>query len=421
MPTVADFLKDQRGATAIIAGVSIFALMAVMAAGISYSLRFNAHRDLQQALDSAVLGGTSLAGTASSAKRLSTAREFFDKNSKAIMGEGDNRSVALRITSDPVFAMQSIYLVGDVHAEVYDPFGGILGKPWMPITMHAAARKRLSDPVCVLGLDPTQEATIDFNGQAKLQANDCAVQSNSSSGAGIRQVGHPSLKAKAIGVTGKAKGTGYEPPPNEGTSPVADPFADLEFPSAGPCDLDDKGQKIQNQTVTLMPGTYCGGLKIMAGAQVTLEPGVYVFKNGPLWVISGAVVRGEGVLLAFTGKDGTLFMDGSSEMYLTSPASGTYTNMQFFSDPDAGDEAPWGASLVGNITLEYDGAMYFPGQDIWFGGGTTVTASSPGYAMVGDKIWIQDHSVITVTLENKRGLAGYKVATGYGYGAVLVE
>jgi hypothetical protein len=409
------------GATAIIAGVSLFGMMVAIGTAISFSIQQNAKSELQQALDGAVLAGTSMRGTASEAARLTSARDFFDTNSKNITGERGDRNVMIRITGDPVFAMQSIYLVGDVEAEVYSPLGGFLGKPWLKVNMHAAARKRLSDPVCVLGLDPTQAETIDFNGQAELEAINCAVQSNSDSGAGINQKGQPLLKAKSIGVTGKAKGSRYQPPPIEGTSRMADPFQDLEFPSSRACDPSDKGQKIQNQTITLYPGTYCGGLKLMAGSNVTFAPGEYVFKNGPLWIISGAVVHGDDVLLAFTGANATLLMDGSSELRVTSPSSGPYTNMQFFSDPDMGDEAAWGLSLVGNVTLEYDGAMYMPGQNIWFGGGTVVEASSPGYAIVGDKVWVQDHSTVKVTLENKRGLAGFAAATGYEYGAVLVE
>jgi hypothetical protein len=41
--------------------------------------------------------------------------------------------------------------------------------------------------------------------------------------------------------------------------------------------------------------------------------------------------------------------------------------------------------------------------------------------MVGDKIWIQDHSKVKITQENKRGLVGFLGATGFGYGATLVE
>jgi hypothetical protein len=364
MKLAKSFLRDERGTTAVIACVSIAAMMAAGAAAVWFSIQYNAKNELQQAIDSAVLAGTSLPGKTTADQRVAAARRFFDGNSQQILGEAGKPNVTLRITGDPVFAMQTVDLTGDVAGEVYSPLGGFLGQPWMPVTVHARARKLLSEPVCVLGLDPTQSATIDFNGQSELEAVNCAVQSNSESGSGIRQVGKPMLRAKATGVTGKATGTGYEPPPIEGTQPIADPFADLDFPSSGPCAPGVKGEKIQNETKTLDPGTYCGGLWIGAGSNVTLKPGIYVFKNGQLQIISGAVVRGDDVMLAFTGEDATIYMDGSSELHLTSPSGGPYTNMQFFSDPDAGDEAPWGPSFVGNITISFDGAMYFPGQNI---------------------------------------------------------
>jgi hypothetical protein len=314
----------------------------------------------------------------------------------------------VRITGTPVFDVETIYLVGDVEGKVYNPMRGMIGDAWLPVKVHAVATKQVSAPVCVLGLDETQKATIDFNGQSRLTAPDCAVQANSDSGAGINQVGQPMLKSKATGVTGKATGTGYEPPPFEGTTRIEDPFADLPFPPSDPCPEESKAEKIQNEKRTLSPGTYCGGLTLMAGAEVTFKPRVYVFKDGPLWLISGAKAWGDDVLFAFTGTGSTLYMNGSSEM-------------QFFGDPAMGEENPWGVGLVGNITLEYDGTMYFPGQNIWFGGDSVVKANSPAYALVGDKIWFQDQSEVKITQENRRHLQGYTVATGFGYGARLVE
>jgi hypothetical protein len=260
---------------------------------------------------------------------------------------------------------------------------------------------------------------MDFTGHAELNATNCAIQANSDNGGAIRLVGQPMVKGTAIGVTGSFKGSGFSPAPTEGTEPIPDPYAQLPFPPSDACKAKAKAVKIQNTTVSIAPGTHCGGLDLQAGAVVTFEPGIHVFKNGALSINSGADVKGDKVLLAFTGEGSTLYMNGSAKMTLTSPVSGTYANMQFMADRNS-SEMPWGVGLVGNITLQYDGAMYFPGQNIWISGGSIVTATSPSYAIVGDKVWVQDQSVVTVTQENTRDLE-VADAKGYGFGAVLVE
>ena len=63
------------------------------------------------------------------------------------------------------------------------------------------------------------------------------------------------------------------------------------------------------------------------------------------------------------------------------------------------------AGVVGNNTVKYDGVMYMPEHQIWIAGGSVVTATSPSYAMIGDKLWFQDNSVVNVSYANPRGLS----------------
>jgi hypothetical protein len=178
--------------------------------------------------------------------------------------------------------------------------------------------------------------------------------------------------------------------------------------------------------VTLAPGTYCGGIHVSGdNAKLTLQPGVYVMVDGPLWV-GGGIVTGDRVTVAFTGKGSTLQVWGSSSVNLTSPTSGTYTNMQFVQDRDSEEGRGLWVSVGGNsggeestAKLKYDGVAYFPNQNFWVFGKATMAANSPGLAVVAGKVWTQGNATVTVTTNNKRKLAVNGPTSTYG--AVLVK
>ncbi len=152
----------------------------------------------------------------------------------------------------------------------------------------------------------------------------------------------------------------------------------------------------------LDPGTYCDGIRIMANSTIIMNPGVYVMKDGPFRIDSNSTVQGDQVVIAFTGIDSTLYLGSGAIVNLTSPVSGPYMNIQFFQDKLSSTDA-W-VTMMGNITLTFDGVMYFPTQDVWIGGGSIINAKSPSYIFVTEKMWFQDNSVIEVWQENSRGL-----------------
>jgi hypothetical protein len=181
----------------------------------------------------------------------------------------------------------------------------------MDLRTDATAEKLHSSPLCILALNKTQPASIEIYGNASLKAKDCAVQSNSSDGSGLKLYGSSSFASAAdFGVTGGHKGDNWSPEPIGGVDRVVDPFADLPFPDNGPC-INAKS-KLSKSEFELEPGTYCGGLNIGAHA----------------------VVTGDEVMIAFGGADSFLYLLSGADVNLTSPTNGTYKNMQFMSDRD---------------------------------------------------------------------------------------
>src|SRR5260370_10519050 len=68
------------------------------------------------------------------------------------------------------------------------------------------------------------------------------------------------------------------PDKNRGTGQVSDPLSWASPPSftAGHCDYTNW----TNVSLTLSPGTYCGGITISSGLVATFNPGTYVLYGG---------------------------------------------------------------------------------------------------------------------------------------------
>ncbi len=180
-----------------------------------------------------------------------------------------------------------------------------------------------------MALNGKDQGAVDLNGTVDVATN-CPVQANSTDGAAVRQVGNAAMTSSMFAIAGNYRGNNFSPKPVTGSDRVADPLASLPFPASGICvDLGLGGSgKLQQETRTLLPGTYCGGLDITADSKIRLEPGIYIIKDGEL-KISGSVVTGTDVMIGFTGKGAKLWLTGGAVVKLTSPSSGPYMNMQF--------------------------------------------------------------------------------------------
>lgn len=402
------FLKDAKGSIAVVYCASASVILAVVALAVTLGDASIIRNRTQDALDSAVLAAASMGYGTTDADRIAFAQKLYDGR-RSERGDGALQ-IVVRNLPPGTFKTSDTMVFGDVQLAMNSPFLGALDMPIIDIGVSSAARKSRSGvPVCVLGLDPTESATMDFNGQASLTVDNCATQANSTDGEGLHQVGHPSMSAKEIGVTGGFTGSAYAPAPITGTTPLPDPYASLTEPPSGHCH-SMSGAKLQQQTLTLTPGTYCGGLDIKAGSIITLDPGIYIFQDGPLNIDSQSTVQGSEVMLAFLGSTSTLYLVGGASLTVTSPMSGPYENIQFFGDRNvypgpgnSGSDNLW-FTVIGDSTLNYDGALYTPSFHVWFAGGSIIDGRSPNNVAVAKKLWFQDHTQVHFTQVNSRGM-----------------
>jgi Flp pilus assembly protein TadG len=401
------FDADEGGNVIITAAILLPILIGAVGMGVSYSMGNSTRNDMQNALDSSVLAG--VIASNSGGDPIGTATTVFQSNLTAWA-----KSNASGI--NPSFNWSNSILTGEASGTATNLFGGVIGTKTYTVTVNSAATSSTT-PLCVLGLNGLDNGSFDINGSKASFNATCAVQSNTTSSSGMTAEGKPTANAKKFGVTGGHKGDIFSPAPADGSPKIADPYASLPFPSHDACGKGGNGLDIKDDT-TLSPGTFCGGIHIFATAHVTLQPGIYVMVDGPFWTDGSAVVTGDQVMIAFTGKGSTIQLWGDSQMTLTSPVSGTYMNMQFMQDTsDSSTHGLW-ASIGGNTSsnskLQYDGVAYFPDQNFWTFGNASINANSPSLAIVADKIWTQGSASVNITNNNTRNLPVTPPTTTYG-------
>jgi Flp pilus assembly protein TadG len=422
------FLPDRSGNAAIGFAIAVPMLVAAVGAATAYSEGARLRTAAQESLDAAVLAGTSLPVGVSPADRVLAARRAFEANAAPLVRSGlmsSEPTFDVRQGLDSQFLVSDVNVSGAVRFTMRNMFGGFFGSETIDIAVRAAARKQLSEPICVLAVNRQMPRALEIYGNSVFNVSNCAVQTNSSNGSAMKQYGRAEGRARQFGVSGGYEGSAWSPLPNTGVETIADPFRNLPAPQAGPC-VTGVDQRLQQANVTLDPGTYCGGLDIKTHSRVRLNPGIYIMHEGLFQVGSQAVVEGEDVLIVFSGADSYLYMNGGATLRLTSPRSGAYMNMQMMSDRSLtgsrrGQE--W-STILGGARLEFDGTLYLPEHQLWVSGSqhqAVVVGRSPGMIAVADTFWVQGNAVFDFAQENRRNLPIAAEPPRFRYGARLVN
>ena len=328
---ISGFAHDRSGAVLIVFVVALPVLLASMSAGVEYGRLLYRKAQLQSAADAGVLAGANMlklanaddTSVASVTRQTiqAQARTPADRSSNIKAEVGDKRSSVSTVIEETVPSLM----------------GKLLSLPSTTLIVHAKAQLVGSVRLCLLALDPSAKGAFDMEKKAQITADGCSLYSNSMSPSSI--LGKDSATARALSICSAGGFDGskalFTPTPITDCAPIGDPLKDRPLPTPDyNCVIlgawaNPSGKKpppgpsnVVTGNVTLDPGTYCGGLRITENAIVTLRPGTYVMKDGPLIVDKNASMSGDGVGLFFTGDNGGLLFDKKTSISLTAPMSG---------------------------------------------------------------------------------------------------
>ncbi len=249
-------------------------------------------------------------------------------------------------------------------------FPGPVAQGTKSLTVTATAEISGGGYVCMVGLSQTESATLDMSDNARVTAEKCAIYSNSRSKSSLMLHNAARVKADLVCVAGGVSGALSAVTPNapiEDCPPLVDPLRDRPEPKVGLLKCDHlKAIAITKLSgkVTLKPGVYCGGINVLAGGDVKLEPGTYILNNGALTVTTGGKLVGENVGFYLTGALGlsTIQFGPVSTVSLTAPKTGDMAGMLFFEDRRVIFKIPH--RIASNDARKLVGTIYLPNNTL---------------------------------------------------------
>lgn len=348
------FLADRRGNVAVLGALAASMVVAGAGFGVETGYWYYEQTRLQQAADAAAFAGAvELRGGGDQAAILAGATAAAQDN-------------GYRSTSDTIAVVSpaSVNGASDSHAVKVTIqrtetrlFSAMFSDE--PVVVGASATATYNDTsnACILALDKSASAAVDFGGNTEAVFEGCVVMSNSMADDAAEVNGSADVTTPclvAVGAVNTDSGLHLTScaAAVTGAAPAADPFQDVPAPDdTGPC-RNDSGAVLQ-------PGRYCGGMTLKK--TVTLQPGLYIISGGELRINAGADVQGVGVTFFFT-DDATADFNGNAKIVLSAPTGGDYAGMLFMGADD--NAAGAGNTFNGTADSRMTGAIYFPNQPV---------------------------------------------------------
>ncbi|NNM74454.1 hypothetical protein HJG44_19020 [Enterovirga sp. DB1703] len=273
---------------------------------VDYATWTNQAAKLQQAADGAALAATRelQLGKPDDARLHAIVSGYVESKIHRGRGDGPVSVVTKRLGAQPTGTSPSAGAASarrGVQVTLSQRKNAIMSRLVTPaltdIVVDSVALVSNGTQICVIGLDESAADTIRLADRAKLAAPNCSVYANSVNPVAVRSENNAQLTSKLTCSAGgyrQSSSLNFQPSaPMTDCPKVPDPLVERPPPPVGSC-LFTSLLRLERLTRTLLPGTYCGGLVIDKGAQVTMLPGIYVIKDGPLIVGPGGLARGGG-------------------------------------------------------------------------------------------------------------------------------
>lgn len=385
-------LFDRRGNVGIVFALALVPLLGVSGIAVDYGMMGAYRSRLQAAADTGALHAgreLRLAHMGSASAVLSIAQSYA---LSLLNGGNSGNGLLSNIAVNATLSSNNSVVTVAVSA-TYTPF--LFKSPKVQLGAKASASS-VGFPICALALDPASTKTVYAQTQAQVTAQFCAVQANSKDSQAIYTQGASQLTAGAICSSGGVKGK-FSPTPVTDCPVVQDPLAARPPPTVGGC--AHSNMVVSGGTMTLMPGVYCGGLSVTAGASVTLSPGEYIISGGPLKVDGGSSFTTNGAGLFLTGAGATLWFGQDTTINLTAPTTGPLAGLLVYEDRNAppgqvhyiySDNAP---------TLH--GTIYLPRSQLFVETSKDVSKASAFTIVVANSIYVSKASNLILNSDYK--------------------
>jgi Flp pilus assembly protein TadG len=391
------FLHNEDGASIVLIGLTLPAVIGAMGLGIEVGYWRLHQRGMQNAADAAAIAAATNAGASYAAEAKAVAAQYgFQDGAGQIAVSVTHPNSAAGCTAScykvsisdnvPLFLSQVVGYQGST---------AVNGQRMSTVTASAVATTIPAYSYCVLALAGSGQQGITSNGAPNANLNGCNTMSNTSA----RCNGH-NLNATVGDAHGNDNGCGITQNSNVPTQ--SDAFASLatNLP-ANSC----SGTYPQEPTKTHDPplpasnlwygNLSSSGVKVVCGDQqlignATLNDTLLVIENGQLDT-NGFTFSGTNLTVVFSGTNSGTYQHapaGGGTLDITAPTSGTWSGVAIYQDPALTKGVD--LSAAGNSpTWNLSGLVYLPHSSVTLSG--AVNKSSQGqtcFELVVDNITI---------------------------------
>ena len=235
----------------------------------------------------------------------------------------------------------------------------------------------LTEPVCVMALNPSSSGTINASGGAIVTANGCDFRNNSSSTTDTTLSGGAVINARSAYLTGNDSLSGGSSITVTGTlntfaAAASDPYASRTIPTYSGCSASAGTYTGTINAVAGTPYVFCNGLTV--SNSLTLGPGIYIINGGNLTVGGGTSVTATGgvtiILTSSAGNNyGIISISGNAMFSITAPSTGATAGIALWVDKNAPLNTTYD-TFSGQTNETIQGAIYMPSQKVEYSGST---------------------------------------------------
>jgi len=372
--TLRRFQHDESGGYLLIGAIVMPVLVGMVGLGTEAGLWYARHHQMQSAADSAAVTAATdyylnqSSGTLTVQAQSIAASYGFVSGTNGVSVTVNHPPLSGSYTSD----QRAVEVI--INEPQQRLFSSIYASTTVPIQARSVALGS-GGKGCVIALDPTASGAVTTQGTANVALNGCSLYDNSGSTTAMTVGGSSTVSADSVNIVGgisNTTGITTQSGVATGQSPIGDPYANASYPGFTGCDQSNFTAK---NAVTINPGVYCGGMKLNAGANVTLNAGIYYLDQGSLTVNGGATLTGTGVTLVFTSSSGHNYasaqINGGAVINLVAPSTGPTAGIVLFGDRNMTVGTSF--KLNGGSTQVFGGAVYLPRGVVEFAGGAAST------------------------------------------------
>lgn len=388
--------KHEGGNVTILAAFCIPVLVVGMGLSVDHATLLLAHDDMQNLADSAALAGARELGN--NQDESDTYREQLAVDTATDFVTSRDGTVMFSVTPSASEATVEV----SISAGRRMAFGGFFGQSERSVAVEAVATYKAEKPSgCLIALDESEPSGLYLQGAPKVSAPGCGIWSNARGKSSIHMQGAPSLRGAEVcaeGASGNAVNR-INPEYSDECGTAPDPYGGRLTGVPTSCDYTNFSFAKGAKAATLEPGVYCGGLEVK-GLTVTLNPGLYVIKDGPLTITSNASVAGNGVSIVLTGDDAALLMQGSPDLTLTAMETGDLAGIALAVTATGNEAAE--SEMQGSPSLTVTGSVYMPGQRFRLQGNPQLTVKGDESKLVARSFTFKGSPDVNIEAEDTR-------------------